>query len=58
MKEIKYSITVYEDHAIIQGRLDTDILFALIQLMRQEGFTHLTHTDDIEGFKLVKKEKI
>lgn len=52
---MKYSITVYEDHAIIRGWLSSDMLILLVKLCRKEGFTHLTNNPDGEGFKLVRK---
>jgi hypothetical protein len=54
MKEPKYSIHVYEDHAIIRGWLTSDMLMLLIRLCKKEGFTHLTSNADGNGFKLVK----
>lgn len=53
---MKYSITVYEDHAIITGWLTSDVLILLIKLCKKEGFTHLTHNPHGEGFKLVRKD--
>lgn len=53
VSEPNYSIHVFEDHAIIQGFLTSDVLTILIRLCRQEGFTHLVPFDD--GFKLVKQ---
>jgi hypothetical protein len=56
MKEPKYSICVYEDHAIIRGWLPSDVLILLLRLCKKEGFTLITRPDDgIPGFKLVKK---
>ncbi len=55
-EESKYSIEVFEEHAIIRGSLPTDVLMLFIDLCRKEGFTYLTHMDDGElGFKLVKE---
>lgn len=55
MSKLKYSIEVYDDHAIIQGLLSSDILTLLTRLCRKEGFTHLTKNNEKPGFKLVKK---
>lgn len=56
-EEPKYSIHVYEDHAVIRGWLSSDILVLLVRLCRKEGFTHITHMDDgTRGFKLVRKQ--
>lgn len=56
MATLKYSIEVYEDHAIIRGWMKTDIFSLLLRFSRKEGFTHITALDDgSEGFKLVKK---
>ena len=57
MKEPRYSIEVYEDHAIIRGWLTTEILTLLIGLCKKEGFTHMTNVGDgTQGFKLVRNE--
>ena len=56
MRIPKYSIEVYEDHAIIKGWLSSDVLCLLVNLCKEEGFTHLTQIDDgSRGFKLVKR---
>ena len=52
----KYTIKVYEDHAIITGWLTSDILILLTRLGKKEGFTHLTHNGNEQGFKLVRKK--
>jgi len=55
MKNPKYSLEVYEDHAIIRGWLSSDTLILLTKLCKKEGFTHLTICDDgTQGFKLIK----
>ncbi len=55
-EEPKYSIEVYEDHAIIRGWVTSDILTQLIRLFKKEGFKHITSTEDgTPGFKLVRK---
>lgn len=57
MREPKYSLEVYEDHAIIRGNLTSQMLVLLIKLCKEEGFTHITHADDgKQGFKLVRHE--
>ncbi len=52
---VKYSISVYEDHAIITGCLSPDVLDLLIKLCSDEGFTHLVFNEG--GFKLVRKNE-
>jgi hypothetical protein len=52
---MKYRITVYEDFALIDGMLTTDVLLLLIQLCKDEGFTYLTPNGCDGGFKLVRK---
>lgn len=52
MKDPKYSISVYEDYAIIKGWLTSEILITLIKLCKKEGFTHLQSFEG--GFKLIK----
>jgi|GEM_PF-4772451 hypothetical protein len=52
--QVKYSILVYEDHAVISGLLSCEVLDVLIKLCEHEGFTHLTPNE--EGFKLVRKD--
>lgn len=52
MSEQKYSISVYEDHAIIKGWMTSDVLTLLVRLCKKEGFTHMTPFEG--GFKLVK----
>ncbi len=52
---LQYSIEVYDDHAIINGWLTTDILKLLVRLCGKHGFTHLTNNDGKPGFKLVKR---
>lgn len=54
---MKYRIEVYEDHAILKGSLSAETLLLLVELCKNEGFTHLTHTDDHSGFKLIKKKE-
>ena len=56
MSELKFSIEVYEDHAIIYGMLTADILTLLIRLCKKYGYTHLAPNGDNQGFKLVKNE--
>ena len=58
MTEPKYSIEVYEDHAIITGWLTSDILKFMIRLCKEEGFTHLVPNDGKQGFKLVRKDEM
>jgi hypothetical protein len=52
--DLKYSIEVYENHAIIKDKLCSDALIVLINLCAQEGFTHLKCHEE-EFFKFVKK---
>lgn len=56
-KNLKYSIEVYEDHAIILGWLAPEVLVLLTRLCKKEGFTHITSNQDGKGFKLVKNIK-
>lgn len=55
MKEQKYSITVFEDHAIIKGPIDVRLLSYLMKLMTYEGLTVMTSNEDGDGFKLIRK---
>jgi len=55
MTKPNYSIEVYNDHAIIQGLLSSDVLVLLLKLCEKEGFTYLVPNDDKPGFKLVYK---
>ncbi len=52
-KTPRYSLEVYDDHAIIKGWLTSDMLTVLIKLCKKEGFKGLVHNEG-EGFKLVK----
>lgn len=52
---MKYSIEVYEDHALIKGWLTMSMLKVLMRLCKEEGFTYLTQCE--QGFKLIKKPK-
>ena len=57
MSEFKYSIEIYDDRAIIRGRLNLKILNSIFRLCRKEGFTHVAEVDHNEGisrFRLVK----
>lgn len=57
MNTPKFSLEVFEDHAMIRGWLDVKTLDVLFKLCKWYGFTHLTQTDDgQQGFKLVKKD--
>jgi hypothetical protein len=57
MNEPKYSIQVFEDHALITGFLSADILKLIISLCQKEGFTHLSFSDvGQQGFKLIKEK--
>jgi hypothetical protein len=51
---MKYSIEVYEDHAIIRGPLSADVLLLLTRLCKKEGFTHMTGYGE-NAFKLFRK---
>ena len=53
--KLKYSLEVYEDYAIINGWLTTDMLTLIVRLCKKEGFTHLTNNGDKLGFNLVRK---
>ena len=56
IKTPKYSIEVYEDHAITRGCISSEMLVLLIRLCKKEGFIYITAPDDgTRGFKLVKK---
>lgn len=56
MKELKYSVHVYEDHAIIKGGHPPEVLDLLITVSKQEGFNYVMAPDDgTQGFKLVRK---
>lgn len=48
----KYSLEVFEDHAIIKGWITSEMLNVLIKLCRKEGFKFLAPYEG--GFKLVK----
>lgn len=54
----KFSIEVFEDHAMIKGWIESKTLVLLLKLCKWYGFTHLIPTDDgQQGFKLVRKDK-
>jgi len=58
MSEPNYSISVFDDHAIIRGSLTSDILILLVELCKNEGFTHITNiSDGTQGFKLINLRK-
>ncbi len=54
-KKTNYSISVYDDHAIIKGGLSSDVLKLLISLCKKEGFTHIMSNVEGDGFKLIRK---
>jgi hypothetical protein len=55
----KYVLAIYEDYALINGKLSSDILLLLIKLCKKEGFTHMTHRDDGKpGFKLIRNADV
>lgn len=56
MHQLKYSIEVYENYALIYGKITIDLLEFLIQLFKKEGFDYLTSNDANSAFKFVKKE--
>ncbi len=59
MKEypkFEFSIIVFDDHAIIEGKLSSDVLVMLIKFCEKQGFTHMTNTESGIGFKLVRNE--
>ena len=52
----EYRLSVYKDHAIINGFVTSDVLKRLVKVCERHGFTHLVpHSKP--GFKLVKIEK-
>ena len=51
-KDPKFSLEVYDDHAIIRGWLTSDILVLLTRLCKKYGFKYLASCDG--GFKLTK----
>lgn len=51
---MKYSIAVYDDHAIITGPLSPETLMILMRLCKNEGFTHMTSNPEGPGFKLIR----
>lgn len=51
---MKYSISVYEDYAIITGSITADVLMILWEVGKKEGFTHLTNNPYAQGIKLVR----
>jgi len=54
----KFSLIVYDDCAIIRGKMTVEVLTLLFKFCKKEGFTHLTNTDDsVQGFKFVRKDK-
>jgi hypothetical protein len=55
--EVKYSIEVFEDYAIVHGFLTSQALKILIHLCKIEGFTHLTTNNNGYGFKLIRKQE-
>lgn len=54
MNDLKYSIEVYEDHAIINGWIDADVLKLLLVLCEKEGFKGIVSNEGKKGLKLVK----
>jgi hypothetical protein len=55
-EKFKYSIHVYEDFAIIRGKLKSDVFQIAIRLCEKEGFTYIVPNYDGKGFKLIRKE--
>jgi hypothetical protein len=56
-KTLKYSLSVYEDHAKIEGWIPTDIFLLMIKACKKEGFVLMKLPDDgSAGFELVKDE--
>lgn len=53
---MKYSIEVYEDHAIVNGFLPSDVLKFLTILLKKEGLNYVTHNGNKSGFKFVRKD--
>ena len=51
-EEIKFSIEIYEDYAIIRGWLTSDVLILLTKLCKKYGFKYLSSFEG--GFKLTK----
>ena len=55
--ELKFSLQIYEDYALITGWLSSDMLKLLIRVCEKHGFTHMTNNSDARGgFKLVRKD--
>jgi hypothetical protein len=51
----KFTLEVYEDHAIIRGKLKPFMLLELVKIFHREGFLLLTSIDDSATcFKLSK----
>jgi hypothetical protein len=54
-KPPKYSLEVFEDHAVIKGIIPTPIMLLLIRICNEEGFNKVTSPDDgSKGFKFIK----
>lgn len=56
-KYFRYSIDVYEDHALIEGCLTSESLALVIKLCQEEGFDYLTSGDEHVKFKLIRKKE-
>lgn len=50
-----YSIEVFDDYAIIRGRMPIDVLNNLICLCEIENFKFVVRSDDEYGLKLVRE---
>lgn len=50
--ELKFSLKVYEDYAIIRGKLTAETLTLLINLCNEYEFKYITPHNG--GFKLIK----
>ncbi len=50
--EPQFTLTVFDDYAIIRGWLSSDILILLVKLCKKHGFKYLSSFEG--GFKLTK----
>ena len=53
---MKYSIEVFEDHAIVRGKLSIDDLQLILSFFRNNGYSHISGQGP-ERFKLIKTVK-
>jgi hypothetical protein len=56
MSKFRFSVVVYDDHAQLLGSLSSEVLLMLLELCREQGFTHMVPNEEAAGFKLVRKK--